>query len=50
MALTYTSMKLLTDKLLQQNITLKEKLDILQKLDNKILIGVEEKRLKKVIF
>ncbi|CAB4027135.1 Hypothetical predicted protein [Paramuricea clavata] len=37
----------LTEKLLQQRITLKEKLDILQNLDNDILAITEEKDIKK---
>ena len=43
------SNKQLIEKLSQQKITLKEKLDILQKLDNEILNGVEEKDIEKEI-
>jgi hypothetical protein len=41
--------KQLTEKLLQQRITLKEKLDILQNLDNDILAITEEKDIEKEI-
>ena len=43
------SNKRLIEKFLQQKITLKEKLDILQKLDHEILIGVEEKDIENEI-
>ena len=43
------SNKQLTEKLLQQRITLKEKLDILQNLDNNILAITEEKDIEKEI-
>ncbi|CAB4026330.1 Hypothetical predicted protein [Paramuricea clavata] len=43
------SNKQLTEKLLQQKITLKEKLDILQNLDNDILAITEEKDIEREI-
>ena len=43
------SSKQLIEKLLQQKITLKENLEILQKLDNETLIGVEERDIEREI-